>query len=134
VESSARVAALLERDPDLIAAIAAPRRRLVTSVLTVAESHRTVLRAVISGRLSAERGRDAVRDLNAFMERVFLLDLSRAVVTRAGHPFPVEPVRTLDALHLASIDALHLTPQLVTVLTRDVRVRSNVVAMGYRAE
>ncbi len=37
--------------------------------------------------------------------RVALLELSAPVLTRALEPFPI-PVRTLDALHLASLDYL----------------------------
>lgn len=53
------------------------------------------------------------------------------MVTRAGQPFPVEPVRTLDAIHLATIQSLGETPQLVTVITRDQRVARNARALGY---
>jgi hypothetical protein len=44
---------------------------------------------------------DAVR---ALIERVALLELATPVLSRALDPFPI-PVRTLDALHLASISS-----------------------------
>ena len=53
------------------------------------------------------------------------------VLTRAGRPFPVEPIRTLDAIHLATAELLGETPQLVTLITRDDRVRENGRALGY---
>jgi hypothetical protein len=40
-------------------------------------------------------------------------------------------VRTLDALHLATADLLDESPQLVTIVTRDARVRENALAMGF---
>ncbi len=60
------------------------------------------------------------------------LSLSEAVLTRARKPFPVEPLRTLDALHLAS--ALRLQPALPTlqVLTLDQRIRDNAPLLGFR--
>ena len=52
---------------------------------------------------------DAAR---AMLSRVLILELTPAVLARALAPFPV-PVRTLDALHLASLD--HLRAQRLTV-------------------
>jgi predicted nucleic acid-binding protein len=51
-------------------------------------------------------------------------------VERARRPFPLEPIRTLDALHLAA--ALHFQHELLglTVLSLDARVRQNAEALG----
>jgi hypothetical protein len=57
-----------------------------------------------------------------------------AVLARVRRPFPVEPLRTLDALHLATTEMLGEPPPLVTVVTRDVRVRENAQALGYTVE
>ena len=53
------------------------------------------------------------------------------MLLRAGRPFPIEPVRTLDAIHLATLETLGDTPQLISVITRDARVRENARALGY---
>jgi hypothetical protein len=60
--------------------------------------------------------------------------VTEAVLARAGRPFPVEPIRTLDAVHLATAEALGEPPQLVTILTRDVRVGDNARALGYAVD
>ena len=52
-------------------------------------------------------------------------------MTRAARPFPVEPIRTLDGIHLATLELLGETPQLVTVVTREARVARNARALGY---
>jgi hypothetical protein len=57
--------------------------------------------------------------------------ITDAVLTRAGRPFPAEPIRTLDAIHVATAESLGEPPQLVTVITRDTRVRDNAQALGY---
>jgi hypothetical protein len=49
-------------------------------------------------------------------------------------PFPVEPVRTLDAVHLATTELLGEPPALVTIVTRDARVGQNTEALGYAVE
>jgi hypothetical protein len=46
----------------------------------------------------------------------------------------VEPVRTLDAVHIATVESLAEAPQLVAIVTRDHRVRENATALGYSVE
>ena len=46
----------------------------------------------------------------------------------------VEPIRTLGAVHLATAEELAEPPALVTIVTRDARVRDNARALGYAVE
>jgi hypothetical protein len=78
--------------------------------------------------------RAAVRALRTFERRCFIVDVDRWVLARVRRPFPVEPIRTLDAVHLATAELLGEAPQLVTIVTRDVRVRDNARALGYIVE
>ena len=130
VESSALLAALLEEDADAVAALRGPGR-LVTSALTITESYRGLVRARVSARLDTDRERLVVRALRTFESRCGVISVTPAILERAGRPFPVEPIRTLDAIHLATAEALGEPPALVTVLTRDSRVRQNAAALGY---
>jgi hypothetical protein len=60
-----------------------------------------------------------------------VLEMSVPVASRAEQAFPVEPVRTLDALPLASALLLrHSIPDLVVVST-DARVRANASQLGF---
>lgn len=108
--------------------------RQVTSSLTFAEAARAIVRARVSGRLSAEAERAAVRALRQFERRCYVVAITEDVLDRVKRPFPVEPVRTLDAMHLATVEILAEPPALVTVLTRDGRVRENAIALGYPVE
>jgi predicted nucleic acid-binding protein len=54
-----------------------------------------------------------------------------AVLARVGRPFRVEPIRTRDAVHLATAELLGEPPPLMTIVTRDDRVRENAMALGY---
>ncbi len=130
MESSALAAALLEHDTAAIEALARGTRN-VTSALTFAETTRVIVRARATGRLTPEQERAAVRGLRTFRRRCFVLDVDRAVLSRVSRAFPVEPIRTLDAIHLATAERLDEPPQLVTIVTRDARVRDNAQAMGY---
>jgi len=108
--------------------------RYVTSALTFAEASRAVVRARAGGRLTVAQEQSAIRALRTFERRCFLVEVDRAVLDRAGKPFPVEPIRTLDAVHLATAEFLQEPPQLVTIVTRDTRVRDNAQALGYAVE
>jgi predicted nucleic acid-binding protein len=130
VESSALLAALLEHDAATRDALRASGRR-ITSALTFAEAARALVRARVAGRLSAGAERAALRALRTFERRCAIVAVTDAVLARAGRPFPVEPIRTLDAVHLASAELLGEPPQLVTLLSRDARVRDNARALGY---
>ena len=130
MESSALVAALLEHDATAMQPVRVGTR-LVTSALTFAEAFRAIARARAAGRLDLHRERAAIEALQVFERRFDVMAVTDAVLTRAGRPLPVEPVRTLDAIHLATVELLGEPPQLVTVLTRDARVRDNARALGY---
>jgi predicted nucleic acid-binding protein len=133
IESSAIVAALLEHDTTVVRRLP-PGTQQVTSALTVAEAGRAIVRARATGRLTAAQEQAAVRALRTFERRCFMLDVDGAVLDRVRRPFPVEPIRTLDAVHLATVESLGEPPQLVTVVTRDSRIRDNAQALGYAVE
>lgn len=133
IESSALVAALLENDVVARASLRAPGLR-ITSAITLAEADRAILRARTTGRVSDAQARAAARSVRAFERRVDVITVTDAILTRARRPFPVEPIRTLDAIHLASIEILGSPPDVTTVVTRDERVRANARALGYAVE
>lgn len=76
-------------------------------------------------RLARSHG-EAARGL---LGRVALLELVSPVLTRALEPFPRE-VRTLDALHLASIDFLLQRDSSAQLATYDARQAMVARAMG----
>jgi predicted nucleic acid-binding protein len=127
------VAALLERDAAALKSVRT-RGRQVTSALTIAEAARAILRARVGARLTADEERAAVRALRRFERRSFVVAVTDSVLARVRRPFPVEPIRTLDAVHLATAELLGEPPPLVTIVTRDARVRDNAKALGYAVE
>ena len=133
IETSALLAALLEQDAAARNALRGKRRR-ITSALTFAEASRALVRARVAQRLTPADERAGLRWLQAFRRRCDVVAITDAVLARAGRPFPVAPIRTLDALHLATAELLGEPPQLVTIVTRDSRVIDNARAMGYVVE
>jgi hypothetical protein len=61
------------------------------------------------------------QEARALIGRLALIELDPPVLARAVEPFPV-PVRTLDALHLASIEFLRSRRQAVELLSYDERL------------
>lgn len=57
------------------------------------------------------------------LQRIAMLELVHPVIARALEPFP-HPVRTLHALHLASLDFLRLQGQDVRLASYDTRMIS----------
>ncbi len=72
--------------------------------------------------------------LQKFTRRCHIVSVTEAILAKVGRPFPVEPIRTLDAIHLATAEALGDPPALVTIVTRDLRVRDNANALGHPVE
>ena len=133
VESSALVAALLEGDSGVIRSVRLGAST-VTSALTLAETRRAVVRAHASGRIDLAARQAASRGLTTFARRCRFVAVTDDILTRAGRPFPVEPVRTLDAVHLATVELIADATTAVTVVTRDRRVRANAEALGFHVE
>ena len=127
------LAALLEGDAEALQALRVEGRQ-VTSALTLAEASRAIVRARVSGRLGSAQERAALRGLHVFERRCFVVAVTDRVLARVGRPFLVAPIRTLDAVHLATLELLGEPPQLVTIVTRDTRVRENARAAGYAVE
>ena len=65
----------------------------------------------------------------ALIGQVALLEMVSPVLARALEPFP-RPVRTLDALHLASIDFLRSRQPALRLATYDARLAAAAEAMG----
>ncbi len=61
--------------------------------------------------------------------RLAFVELNPQALARALEPFPA-PVRTLDALHLASIEFLRSNGQVVELASYDDRLRGAARAMG----
>jgi len=60
-------------------------------------------------------------EVRALLARVALIELPPPVLARALEPFP-SPVRTLDALHLASMEFLRAHGQVVKLASYDDRL------------
>lgn len=130
-ESSAILAWLLDEDS------AAEVRRLlsaqdlvVASDLTLIECDRVLLRAAALGALSEAQAAERRGHLTAASSHWQILRLSPEIVDRARRSFPGEPIRTLDAIHLASALVARAALSGLKLLSLDERVRRTARALG----
>ena len=121
---------------------AAPRVRellsqaelVIASDLTLLECDRVLIRAVVLGEVDEAAAADRRAHLNAAAAHWHILRLSAEIVDRARQPFPAEPIRTLDAIHLASALAARAGVAGVELLSLDERVRRAGQQLGFRLQ
>lgn len=106
-------------------------RAIVSSELTLVECDRTLHRAVALTALAEEKAAALRARLTAAACYWNILSIVPAILDRARQPFPGEPVRTLDALHIAS--ALHARAAVadLALLSFDSRIRRAGFALGF---
>jgi predicted nucleic acid-binding protein len=99
-------------------------RRLASSRLLEYEIHTRIhlRRPELAGSAS----------LTALLAGTDLIELSTPVLTRALKPWPV-PLRTLDALHMATIDYLRRQSEAVELASYDNRLLAAASALGIEA-
>ncbi|MEO8335972.1 MAG: type II toxin-antitoxin system VapC family toxin [bacterium] len=130
-ESSAILAWLLgEPSQSIVIRELETAERVVTSSLTAVECARGLARARAADRVSIVGELAALRILDVAQSSWDVHDLSERVMARARSSFPIEPVRTLDALHLATALIFQEALGDMCVLSFDQRVRENATAMG----
>jgi predicted nucleic acid-binding protein len=120
VDTSVLLAQLLSEDR--LPAVELWEEPLITSRLTEYE----LLVRLNARRLASTHGEAA----NLLLGRMAWLELVPPVLARALRPFPA-PVRTLDALHLASADFLREHGQSVRIASYDARLNAAAAALGF---
>jgi predicted nucleic acid-binding protein len=131
VETSAVLTWLLsQKRADEVRAAVDGAEAVVTSSLTFAETERALVRAETGGMLRAGDGQRLRGLLQRAQTAWMRMLISEEILARCGRPFPVEPVRTLDAIHLAT--ALTFTKAFpdLRILSLDRRIRDNAKALG----
>jgi predicted nucleic acid-binding protein len=104
---------------------------VVASDLTLVECDRALVRARVLGLFSEFEATRRRALLEAASVNWMVLKLDREVLERARRRFPAEPLRTLDALHVASVLAARSVIPNIALLSLDGRVRENGVALGF---
>jgi predicted nucleic acid-binding protein len=104
---------------------------VVASDLTLIECDRALVRAHVLGLLTEMEAVRRRAVLEAAAVNWMVLKLDREVLERARRRFPAEPLRTLDALHVASALTARSAISDLALLSLDGRVRENGAALGF---
>ncbi|MGA8706482.1 MAG: type II toxin-antitoxin system VapC family toxin [Steroidobacteraceae bacterium] len=104
---------------------------ILASDLTLIECDRVLLRAVAVGELSEAEASDRRAHLVMAASHWHLLRIAPEIVERARQAFPGDPIRTLDAIHLASALTARGAVAGLSLLSLDDRVRRAGRGLGF---
>ncbi len=130
-ESSAVLAWLLGEEAGFrVRRVLAEAEVVVASDLTLVECDRVLIRAVTLRELAEADAANRRAHLTRAASHWHVLRDGGEIVARAREPFPGEPIRTLDALHLASALAARLAVTDLALLSLDDRIRDAGTRLG----
>lgn len=131
-ESSAVLAWLLdEASASEVRRLLVEASIIVASDLTLIECDRVLLRAVSQNELTEAEAADRRAHLADAAAYWHILRIAAETVDRARQPFPEEPIRTLDAIHLASALTARAAIADLKLLSLDDRVRKSAKKLGF---
>ena len=102
---------------------------VIASDLTLVECDRVLIRAVALEELSEGQAIRRRRRLNSAAAHWNVLRIGPEVIARARRVFPVEPIRTLDALHLSAALLASSAVGDFALLSLDLRIRTAAVSL-----
>jgi uncharacterized protein with PIN domain len=130
-ESSAVLAWLLdEPSAPTVRQLLGASEITVSSDLTLIECDRVLLRAVSLKELTEAEAADRRAHLAVAAAHWQVLRIAQEIVDRARQPFPGEPIRTLDAIHLASLMVGRSAVRGLALLSLDDCVRKAGKGLG----
>ena len=130
-ESSAVLAWLLnEEESPRVRQLLGAADIIVASDLTILECERVLIRAVALHELTEADAADRRARLTTAASHWQVLRIGPEIVDRARQPFPGEPIRTLDAIHLASVLVARSAVAGLELLSLDDRIRKAAKRLG----
>lgn len=103
---------------------------IVTSELLKIEGMRVMSRNLREKLLTKHQYDKLLDYFHHHLKSWFVMSIDEAVVERASEPLPVEPVRSLDAIHLATAMEYKKLYSQLEVTTKDKRISDNLGPLG----
>lgn len=130
-ESSAVLAWLLDEPAGaFVRQTLAKVETVLASDLTLIECDRVLHRAAALGELTEAEAADRRAHLATAAAHWHVLRIGPEIVERARQPFPGDPIRTLDAIHLASVIVARSAVGGLELLSLDDGIRSVAKRLG----
>jgi hypothetical protein len=107
---------------------------IVASDLTLIECDRVLLRSVALKEMTEADAADRRAHLVSAAAHWHVLRIAAEIVERARQPFPGDPIRILDAIHLASLLVARSAIAGLRMLSLDERVRQAAKGLGVVVE
>jgi predicted nucleic acid-binding protein len=123
-----------EEGGEALRATLAAADKVTSSRLTLIETRRVVRRAEREARITGAQSIDLLAVLAQAVSTWAILEISEEIARRAEDGFPNEPLRTLDAIHLASALFLRQSFPDLVIVSADDRVRLNAALLGFTVE
>ena len=102
---------------------------IVTSDLLKIETMRAIKRALHEKLITLKQLKSLFRTFRNYLKSCFVMSMDESVINGATGDFPVEPVRSLDAIHLSTaLEYKKLYPEL-RMLTTDSRLKQNATSL-----
>ena len=102
---------------------------IVTSELLRIETVRAIKRAQYEKLITLEQRDTLIQTFHDYIQSCFRMSMDDSVIDGATVDFPVEPVRSLDAVHLSTaLEYKKLYPEL-KMLTTDARLKQNTALL-----
>ena len=105
---------------------------MLTSELTLIECDRVLYRAATLGELSEAEALARRTLLSTAAEHWAVFAIDSEMAERARRPFPREPLRTLDAIHVATALTIRSLVTGLRLLSLDERIRRNAIELGFK--
>ena len=103
-----------------------------TSALTALEVRRSLIRAEYTRSITAASSAHLQGVFEIVSRAWVVMEITPEVQSRAALRFPVEPIRSLAAIHLATALELLRVAEDLRLLTLDKRVADNLEPLGIR--
>ena len=131
LESSAVVAWLFGEAPAADVRTAMNQAEIrAASWLTIVEVERVLRRGVAQRVITEATAHKLRRELERERANWTTMSMTAEILTRAGQAFPIEPIKTLDAIHLATALAFSESFPDLEILAFDRRITENATALG----
>ncbi|MBM3514071.1 MAG: type II toxin-antitoxin system VapC family toxin [Alphaproteobacteria bacterium] len=106
-------------------------KAVVISELTLVECDRVLIRLAAIKALSERASQKLRARTEAIAAHWTVIQLRPEIFARARQPFPIEPVRTLDAIQVSTALFSRATLADLTILTLDSRMRAVGQSLGF---